>query len=47
LWQLLRNNCLRVEKGGKEYLVPFIKPFIINVSLEDKKIEVIDMEGLF
>ncbi len=43
----LRNNYLRVKKDDKDYLVPFIKPFILNVSLEDKIIEVIDMEGLF
>ena len=44
----IRNNNLRVLKNDdkKEYLVPFIPVFISNVDLDNKRIDVIKMEGL-
>lgn len=41
-----RNNYLRVNVGKEEKLIPFIKPFILNVDLENKRIDVVEMEGL-
>lgn len=44
----VRNNNLRVRRNddGKEYLVPFLPVFIENVDLEEKRIDVVKMEGL-
>ena len=44
----IRNNNLRVIKNEdkKEYLVPFIDHFILNVDLDNKRINIIDMAGL-
>ena len=44
----LRNNFLRVKKDDKkEVLIPFIMDtFIVNVDLETKRIDIVEMEGL-
>ncbi len=44
---LVANNLrIRKEEDGKEYLVPFLPVFIENVDLEEKRIDIIKMEGL-
>lgn len=44
----VRSNYLRIRRNddGKEYLVPFLPVFIENVDLEEKRIDVVKMEGL-
>lgn len=44
----IKHNNLRIIKNddNKEYLVPFIPVFIKNVDLDNKRIDVIKMEGL-
>ena len=44
----VRNNNLRIlkESDGKQYLVPFLPVFIMNVDLKTKRIDIIYMEGL-
>lgn len=42
----IRNNNLRILYEGKEYLVPFLDPFIEKVDLEEKRIDIVEMEGL-
>ena len=44
----LRNNNLRILKNEdkKEYLVPFLKPFYESVDLENKRIDLVKMDGL-
>lgn len=44
----LRSNYMRIlkDEDNKEYLVPFMKEFIINVDLDNKRIDIIDLEGL-
>ena len=44
----IKHNNLRVIKNddNKEYLVPFIPVFILNVDLDNKRIDVLEMEGL-
>ena len=37
---------LRVKTSGKDVLIPFVKSFIKNVSLDDKKIIINFIEGL-
>lgn len=37
---------LRVAFNNKNYFVPFISPFIKNVDIENKKIEINEIEGL-
>ena len=37
---------LRVAFKNKNYFVPFISPFIKNVDIENKKIEINEIEGL-
>ena len=37
---------LRVKTSGKDVLIPFVKAFILSVSLEDKHITVKFIEGL-
>lgn len=39
-------NFLRILKDGNEYLVPNIKQFVLNIDLDNKRIDVINMEGL-
>ncbi len=39
-------QSLRVKTDGKDVLIPFIKAFILDVSLENKKIIVKFIEGL-
>jgi len=39
------SSCLRI-KGEKEFLVPFVKDFIIEVNIEKKYIKINKMEGL-
>ena len=40
-------NFLRIKKENKEILVPNIKPFILNIDILNKRIDVTKMEGLF
>ena len=44
----VRHNYLRIlkEEDGKEYLVPFMDVFVQGVDLDQKRIDVIKMEGL-
>lgn len=44
----IKHNNLRILKNedNKEYLVPFLDVFIKNVDLDNKRIDVIKMEGL-
>ena len=44
----IRNNNLRILKNSdnKQYLVPFIQQFIEKVDLDNKRIDVIKMDGL-
>lgn len=44
----IKHNNLRVIKNddNKQYLVPFIPVFILNVDLDNKRIDVLEMEGL-
>ena len=44
----IRSNNLRIYKNedGKEYIVPFMPVFVENVDLENKRIDIIKMEGL-
>ena len=37
---------LRVKTNGKDVLIPFVKAFILSVSLEEKHITVKFIEGL-
>lgn len=39
-------NFLRVIKDNKEYLVPNIKQFVLNIDLSKNRIDIVDMEGL-
>lgn len=39
-------NFLRIVKDDKEYLVPNIKQFVLNISLKDNRVDIINMEGL-
>lgn len=42
-----KNNYMRVIKEDKkEVLVPFLPVFIKNVDLDNKKVEIVEMEGL-
>ena len=40
------NLVLRVKKENHSFLVPFVSAFIENVDIENKKIQIIEMEGL-
>ena len=44
----IRSNNLRIVKYAdeKEYLVPFLEVFIEKVDLENKRIDIVKMEGL-
>ena len=44
----IRSNNLRIYKNedGKEYIVPFMPVFVENVDLENKRIDIVKMEGL-
>ena len=44
----IRSNNLRIVKYAdeKEYLVPFLDVFIEKVDLENKRIDIVEMEGL-
>lgn len=44
----ISSNNLRILKDSdkKEYLVPFLKVFIKNVDLVNKRIDIVKMEGL-
>lgn len=44
----LTSNNLRIRKyeDGKQYLVPFLDVFVTNVDLDNKRIDIVDMEGL-
>jgi 16S rRNA processing protein RimM len=44
----IRSNNLRIVKYAdeKEYLVPFLDVFIEKVDLENKRIDIVKMEGL-
>ena len=44
----IASNHLRIlkQEDGKEYLVPFLPVFIKKVDLDEKRIDVIAMEGL-
>ena len=44
----IRNNNLRIlkDEDHKEYLVPFLPVFVENVDLEQKRIDIVFMEGL-
>ncbi len=39
-------TLLVINYNNKKYLVPNIKEFVLNVDLENKKIEIVDMKGL-
>lgn len=39
-------NFLRIKKDNKEYLVPNIKQFVLNINLDEKRIDIVNMEGL-
>ena len=41
-----RYNYLRIRTDDEEKLVPYLKQFVLNVDLENKKIDIVDMEGL-
>ena len=43
----VRNNFIRVKTEDKEVLIPYIEQFILNTDLEENRIDVINMEGLF
>ena len=40
-------NLLVVTDGKKDYLVPNIKEFILNVDLDKKQITINNIKGLF
>lgn len=40
------HPLIRIESEGDSFLVPFVKSFILNVDLEDSKIDVQLIEGL-
>ena len=42
----ISSNYLRVLVNDKEKLVPFLPTFVLNVDLENKQIEIKDIEGL-
>ncbi len=39
-------NFLRIKKGKEEILVPNIKPFVLNIDILNKRIDITKMEGL-
>ena len=43
----VRNKFIRVKTEDKEVLIPYIEQFILNTDLEENRIDVINMEGLF
>lgn len=40
------GNQVYVVKGGKEYMIPAVKEFILSTSLEDNRMEVKLLEGM-
>lgn len=42
----IRSNYLRIIVDGKEKLVPFLPQFIENVDLDNKRIDIKNIEGL-
>lgn len=40
------NLVLRVSKDKKNFLLPFVDAFLVDVDIEDKKIVIKEMEGL-
>ena len=43
----IANNNLRIETlDKKQHLVPFLDPFIEDVNLKDKRIDIVKMDGL-
>jgi 16S rRNA processing protein RimM len=45
--ELPANDVWVVRDGAKEYLVPAVRALIPRVDIEAKRIEVVDLEGLF
>lgn len=41
-----RYNFLRITVRDKERLIPFIEQFILNVDLNNSRIDIVEMEGL-
>ncbi len=41
-----KYTLLVINNSNRKYFVPNIKEFILNVDLENKKIDIIDMKGL-
>ena len=44
----LRSNYMRIlkDEDQKEYLVPFMNEYILNIDLDNKRIDIIDLKGL-
>ena len=44
----LRSNYMRIlkDEDNKEYLVPFMKEYVLNVDLKNNRIDIIDLKGL-
>ena len=44
----IKHNYLRIlkDEDHKEHLVPFLDVFVKNVDLEEKRIDIVKMEGL-
>ena len=40
------GNQVYVVKGGKEYMIPAVKEFILSTSLADNRMEVKLLEGM-
>lgn len=46
VYQGYANDCYEVDEGGKSFLIPAVKEFILNVDIENKKIDVKLIEGM-
>jgi len=43
----MRNNNLRIQTlDKKEHLIPYLPQFVLNVDLDNKRIDIVNMEGL-
>lgn len=41
-----KYNYLRIKVNDEEKLVPYLKEFVLNVDLDNLRIDIVDMEGL-
>ncbi len=39
-------NFLRIKKNKEEVLVPYLKQFVLNVDLNNKRVDIVKMDGL-